>query len=181
MAKRKSNLARTNLLLIPAVAAAVGAGLVTTSPAQAAPSPRGDIVAKKNGEDEDAFVQLRPTSGYTDKGTGFFNQVRRTRGSKVRTNYVKTWLSVYGLAPDTAHTMYIGAGRCPGSKKPIGSTILFTTDFQGGWTGKVKIDLGKRKTWVVRGKHHLSITADANVASAVVSCGRIVDDPDLAD
>ena len=70
MAKRMSNLARTNLLLIPAVVAAVGAGLVTTSPAQAAPVPRGDIVAKKNGEDEDAFVQLRPTSGYTDKGTG---------------------------------------------------------------------------------------------------------------
>ena len=79
MAKRMSNLARTNLLLIPAVVAAVGAGLVTTSPAQAAPVPRGDIVAKKNGEDEDAFVQLRPTSGYTDKGTGFFNQVRRTQ------------------------------------------------------------------------------------------------------
>ena len=73
MAKQVSNLDEKNLLLIPTVAAAVGAGLVTTSPAQAAPSPRGDIVARRT-VDEDAFVQLRPTSGYTDKGTGFFNQ-----------------------------------------------------------------------------------------------------------
>jgi len=141
----------------------------------------GDIPI--TGEDEDAYVNVRPTPGHsTGFGTGFLNQVRAATNGVVTSNIASGSFTIYGLAPRSTHMLYIGAGPgCPGSRRALGSTMRITADGLGGWHGPVSFRLGPKGAWVVRGANHLSVSSGSTIGTPVAACGTISDDPDIAD
>ena len=141
----------------------------------------GDIPV--TGEDEDAYVNVRPTSGYsTGLGTGFLNQVRSASNGVVTSNIASGSFTIYGLVPRSTHVLYVGAGSaCPGSRRALGTTMRITADALGGWHGQVSFRFGPRGAWVVRGANHLSVSSGSTIGTPVAACGTISDDPDIAD
>ncbi len=147
--------------------------VIATTSATSSPA-----LAAIDSEDEDGYVQVRPTNGHTTGwGTAALNQVVRTQNGAQVGNVLTGWMTLYGLKSRTRYALRVTPGRrCGADRDAASSTRTIRTNSHGGWQGTYRLTIRRPAVWVVRGAYRLDVRKQGG---GRVACGRMVDDPDI--